>query len=217
MKTHVEVRIRLSLNNGKNLHDVLRRFALKTEGWKWAPKQSKDYQSSNGGPAGFVISDSIQGLERAAVAVANVNPKHPNSFCVTNIVPQECSSLTLEQYNAIGLAFARQFGSCLPKDGVRGVVKIAGPDKKLEDIISGAKSRRLFESWLHAPAPLSHPSDLYLLDRFICHLFRHPGAVRTYELEPYLIQDRGLKFDVARWVVARIETGLELLRVDRRF
>jgi len=58
MKTHVEVRIRLSLNDGKHLHDVLRRFALKTEGWKWAPKQSKDYQSSNAGSAGFVISDS---------------------------------------------------------------------------------------------------------------------------------------------------------------
>jgi len=43
------------------------------------------------------------------------------------------------------------------------------------------------------------------LDRFICHLFRHPGAVRTYELDPYLIQDRGWKLEVARWVVARIE------------
>src|SRR6266540_5248404 len=102
MKTHVEVRIRLNLNGGINLHDVLRCFAQKTEGWNWAPEQSKNYQSSHGSPAGFVISDSVQGLQRGAVAVANVNPKHPNSFRVTNIIPQECSSLTLEQYNAIG-------------------------------------------------------------------------------------------------------------------
>jgi len=91
------------------------------------------------------------------VGVANVNPKHPNSFCVTNIVPQECSSHTLEQYNAIGLAFARQFGSCLRKDGVRGAVKILGPDKKLVDIISCREKPGPFESWLHTPYAVEPP------------------------------------------------------------
>jgi hypothetical protein len=217
VNAHVEIRIRLKLKRGQTLHGVLRRFAQKTEGWKFPKKQSLNYQNGNDGQAGFVVCDSIEGLEKAAVAIANLDPKHPNSFRVPNIVPRSCSSLTLEEYNAIGLTFARHFGIWLRKNGTSGSVVIVGPNKTLEDIIPGEKSRRLFEAWLHTPTPLSHPSDLYALDRFICHLFRHPGKVRTYEIESYLIHDRGWKADAARVVMVRIETGLELLRVDREF
>ena len=56
-----------------------------------------------------------------------------------------------------------------------------------------------------------------MLDRFICHLFRHRGKTRTWEIESYLVNDLCWKPATARWVAARIETGLELLRVDRKF
>ena len=217
MKAHMEIRVRLNLSISVTLHDVLSRFARRTKGWKYPAKQSKHYERGNGGQAGFAVCDSVEGLEHATVALANVDPRHPLSFRVTNIIPRNCSSLTLDQYNAIGLAFARQFGSWLRTDRIGGTVKTVGPSKTLADIIPGEKSRRLFEAWLRTPTPLSHPSDLYVLDCFICHLFRHPGAVRTYEIESYLVQDRDWKLEIARWVVARIETGLELLRVDRRF
>jgi hypothetical protein len=217
MKAHIEIRVRLNPNNGDTLHDVLSRFARKTKGWKYPVRQSKDYERRHGSQAGFAVCDSVEGLERAAVALANLDPRHPSRFRVTNIIPRSCSSLTLDQYNAIGLAFARQFASWLRTTRFGGTVKTVGPSKALVDIIPGEKSRKLFEAWLHSPTPLSHPSDLYVLDCFICHLFRHPGAVRTYELESYLVQDRDWKPGTARFVVARIETGLELLRVDRKF
>jgi hypothetical protein len=217
VKTHLEIRIRLSLNDGTSLHNVLRQFARETKGWSFPVKKSGDYQHSNRRPAGFVDCNSVGGLKRAHVAIANLDQKHPNSFCVTNILPQKSSSFTLEEYNAIGLAFASEFGSWLRKNRLHGEVRTIGPDKKLEDIICGEKSRALFEAWLHTPTPLEHPSDLYMLDSFICHLFRHPGAVRTYELEPYLVQDRGWTPALAQFVVSRIQTGLELLRVDRNF
>jgi hypothetical protein len=217
MKAHMEIRVRLNLNKGVTLHDVLSRFARRTKGWKYPAKQSRDYERGHGGQAGFAVCDSVEGLERAAVALANLDPRHPNRFRVTNIIPRSCSSLTLDQYNAIGLAFARQFASWLRTNRIGGTVETVGPSKALADIIPGEKSRRLFEAWLRTPTPLSHPSDLYVLDCFICHLFRHPGAVRTHEIESYLVQDRDWKPEIARWVVARIETGLELLRVDRKF
>jgi hypothetical protein len=216
VKTHVEIRIRVSLHDGTNLHDVLRQFARETKGWSFPVKNSGNYQRSNGRPAGFVDCNSVAGLKRAHVAIANLDQKHPNSFRVTNILPQKSSRFTLDEYNAIGLAFARECGSWLRKNRLHGELRIIGPDKKLEDIICGEKTRRLFDAWLRTPTPLSHPSDLYVLDCFICHLFRHPGAVRTYELEPYLVQDRGWKPELAQLVVSRIETGLELLRVDRK-
>ena len=217
MKAHIEIRVRLNLNNGVTLHDVLSRFARKTKGWKYPAKNSKDYECLHGGSAGFAVCDSVEGLEPSAVALANLDPKHPHSFRVTNIIPRTCSSLTLDQYNAIGLAFARQFASWLRTNRPGGTVKTVGPSKTLADIIPGEKSRRLFEAWLHTPTPLCHTNDLYVLDCFICHLFRHPGAIRTYEIGSYLVQDRDWKPEIARWVVARIETGLELLRVDRKF
>jgi hypothetical protein len=217
MKAHIEIRVRLNLNNGETLVDVLAGFARKTMGWTYPAKKSKDYERGHGAAAGFLVCDSVEGLERASVALANLDPEHPNRFCVTNIVPRIVSSLTLDQYNAIGLAFARQFSGWLRTSPFGGTVKTVGPSKTLEHIIPGEKSRRWFEAWLHSPTPLSHPSDLHVLDCFICHLFRHPGVVRTYEIESYLVQDRGWKREGARAAVARIETGLELLRVDRKF
>jgi hypothetical protein len=217
LKAHVEIRIRLNLKNGDTLHDVLRLFANQSNGWGFPEKQSTEYQTLHRGPAGFADCISIKGLKRAGVAIANVDEKHPNSFRVTNIVPQECSSLTLEQYNTIGLAFAQAFRGWLKAKRFGGAVEIVGPNKTLADIIPGAKSRKVFEAWLHTPTPLSHPSDLQALNLFICHLFRHPGSVRTYEIESYLTQDRNWKPEAAREAVTRIETGLELLRVDRRF
>ncbi|HZM03991.1 MAG TPA: hypothetical protein VFC44_13350 [Candidatus Saccharimonadales bacterium] len=217
MKTHVEIRIRLSLKDGTTLHDVLRQFARKTQGWSFPVKESRDYQHSNRRPAGFVDCDSVGRLKPAHVAIANLDQKHPNSFRVTNIIPKKSSSFTLEEYNAIGLAFAHQFGNWRRKNRVYGEVRIIGPDKKLKDIIPGEKSRMRFEAWLRTPTPLGHPNDLYVLNCFICHLFRHPGRVRTYELEPYLVQDRGWTPALAHELVARIETGLALLRVDRKF
>ena len=217
MKAHVEIYIRLHFDGGKTLHDVLRQFAGKTNGWSFPVKPSEDYQDRHMRPAGYADCVSVRGLKRAGVAIANIDTKHPNSFRVTNIVPQKCSSLTLEQYNAIGLAFARQFGSWLRKDRVRGTVKVVGPNKKLEDIIKGPKCRRLFEAWLYTPTLISHPADIQALHVFICALFRYGSAARSYEIGQFLIEDRGWKPNTANCVVAEIEKGLEILTVNRNF
>ena len=156
-------------------------------------------------------------FKAAAVAIANVGVKRPNNFRVPNIVPRDCSTLTLDEYNAIGLAFVDSFSGWLKRGSYHGTIEVIGPNRTLADIIPGKKARQLFETWLHTPTPVSHPSDIHVLDCFICHLFRHRGGVRTYEIEPYLLEDLGWKAGTARWVVARIETGLELLRVDRKF
>lgn len=217
MKTHVEIHIRLKQIPGGGLHEILREFARQMSGWEFPEESSQDYQEHHGSDAGFAVCLPEHGLDYAAVAIANLDKKHPKSFRVPNIVPRQCSSLTLDQYNAVGLAFARDFREWLPRSSVGGVVEVVGPNKTLKDVISGEQSRKYFEAWLQTPTPVSHPSDIYALDRFICHLFRHRGTTRTWEIESYLIDDQNWKPETARWVVARIETGLELLRVDRKF
>ncbi len=217
MKTHVEIQIRLNLDNGQTLHDILRVFASEGKGWKFPLKSSRAYQIDNRRPAGFLLCDSVDGLERAVVAIANLDSTAPSRFRVANIFRPQCGSLTLDQYNAIGMAFASSFRRFLRRREYGGIVEICGPEKRLSEIIKGPKCRRLFEAWFHTPTPLGHPNDIYFLDCFIWHLFRHPGTFRTYELASYLVQDRKWEPDAARSAVARIEAGLELLRVDRKF
>lgn len=217
MKTHVEIKIVLKRVPSGGLHEILRTFCRRTKGWHFPREQSKEYQRHNGSGAGFAVCVRGGELELASVAVANLDAKHSNSFSVPNIVPRERSSLTLDQYNAVGIAFAADFRDWLKRSSLSGTVEVVGPERTLANIIPGEKTRRFFEAWLHSPTPVSHPSDIYALDRFICHLFRHRGKARTWEIEPYLVHDLQWTPETARWVIARIETGLELLRVDRKF
>ena len=225
MKAHVEIYIRFELDGGKSLHDVLREFAGKTKGWVFPLKESLDCQNGHGFPAGFVVSDSVKSLERGAVAVANLDPKHLNRFRVTNIVPREFSHLSMDQYNAIGISFAKHFHQFLRMSKIGGVVKVTNPNKELSDIITGDKCRKLFESWLHSPTsiwphpppPISHPADVERLYVFICGLFRYGSDARSYEIERFLIEDRKWKPSDARFVASEIEKGLQLLKVNQRF
>lgn len=217
MFAHVEIHIRLKLNNSENLHTVLKRFAKQSKGWKWPSKQSRDYQKLHGASASFVICDSITGLERGAVAIANVQPKYPGSFRVTNIVPQDSSSLTMAQYNDIGTAFTKDFRCFLHASRMKGEVQICGPQIGLPEIITGTKCRRFFESWLQTPTPTSHPSDVHALDRFTCAAFRFGAKMNLDRLARYLIEDRKWNADSAAWAMERIQAGLDVLKVNRKF
>lgn len=217
MDVHVKIRLRLKLKKPETLHTILRSFAKQSPGWKWAPRQSADYQKMHKAPAGFVVSDSVQGLARAAVAIANVNEKHPHSFEVTNIVPQECSSLTMSEYNGIGTAFAKAFKLFLKSTRRNGVVNMVGPKIGLDEIIAAPKCRWFFEKWLQTPTPTSHPSDVRKLDNFICAMFRYSADVDLNHLERHLVEDRKWKSDSAAWAMERIQTGLDVLKANQRF
>jgi hypothetical protein len=216
MKAHIEIKIHFKQLPDGGLHQILGEFAKQTKGWRFPKDQSEDYRRGAGYEAGFAVSQGRKDLQPAAVAVANLDQKHPSTFRVPNIVPRMCSSLSVDEHNAIGIAFV-DFRCWLRTRSLRGSVEVIGPNRTLNEIIPGEKTRRLFETWLRTPTPVSHPSDLNVLDRFMCHLFRHPGNARIWEIEPYLVHDLNWKSETARWVATRIETGLELLRVDRKF
>jgi hypothetical protein len=217
MVVHVKIRLRLKLKKSEKLHTVLQSFAKQSPGWKWATKQSADYQKMHQAPAGFVMCDSVQGLARAAVAVASLNEKHPHSFEVTNIVPQDSSSLTMSEYNDIGTAFTRAFKSFLKSNRRNGEVKVTGPEIGLDEIITAPKCRRFFQTWLQTPTPTSHPSDVRALDNFICAVFRHNADVDLNRLGRHLVDDRKWKADSAAWAMERIQTGLDVLKTNQRF
>jgi hypothetical protein len=177
--------------------------------------KSRDYQRGHGSAAGFVICRSIPGLPVAAVAIANLNPRHPSSFGVPNIVPRPRSQLSLTEYNSIARAFAKAFGYFVRRRKL-GQLTLIGPNIGLEQIIRGRRCRLYFQSWLQTPTPISHPSDVWQLDRFICAIFRHHAKVNLWDLEKHLIEDRKWKPVDAAWAMRRIQTGLDILRANQK-
>lgn len=216
MKTHVDILIRLNIDQAGSLHAILRQFAAETEGWKFPQKQSEDYQERHDGSAGFVVSEAVDGLERAAVAIAQRDKRRANSFHVPNIVPRDGSSLTLQQHNAIGERFADDLRRFMREKQYSGSLKKIGPEIGLAEIISAPKCRRFFEAWLQTPTPTGHPSDVWLLDRFICAAFQHRAKLNLFDLQKHLVEDRKWRAESAGWAVRRIQTGFDILQVNRK-
>jgi len=215
LKTHVEIRIRFEFKDGETLHTVLREFAAKREGWIYPAKESQEYEVSHGLPAGYVVCKSVEGLKPAAVAIASLSAKKPSCFDVPNIVPVETGSLTLGEYNAIGKAFAENIRHFLRDGPFRGEVEVSSAEKGLAEIIPAEKCRKFFEAYLRRPT--SHPLDIERLDVFICALFRHRAKVNTHEIWAHLVEDLGWDRERASWVKERIDTGLDVLAIDRKF
>ena len=222
MKAHVEILIRLGLDEGETLHDVLCKFARDSKVWSFLKVESETCQTHIGGEGGYLVCEPGKGIKRALVAIAVAKNKRPNTFYVANIVPQDCFQLTIVEYNAIGLAFVRDFKKWLKKSSFDGNVHCTNANKTLADIIPGEKCREYFERYLNSSIWDSstlptHPSDIEKLDVFICALIRYGADVSSDEIERHLIADRKWKPADAAWVRRRIDTGLDVLRVDRKF
>jgi hypothetical protein len=212
VRTHVEILIRLKLNESENLHTVLRQFSCRAEGWDFPEAKSKGYQQLHGSAAGFIVSENIKGLQRAAVAVAQ-KKKRACTFYVPNIVPRDTSHLSLRQYNDIGQRFAADFRNFLREQKHQGVLETIGPEIGLNEIITAPRCKELFTAWLRSPTPTSHPSDVRLLDQFICLAFRHRARINLYDLEQHLTQDLKWPSVSVTWAIRRIQAGFDILQV----
>lgn len=222
MKAHVEIQIRLNLNEGETLHDVLRQFARGSKVWAFPQAESETYQTHILGEGGYLVCEPTRATKPAIVAIAIAKAKRPNTFYVANIVPKDCFELTIAEYNAIGLAFVRDFRKWLKKCPFTGSVQCTDANKTLAEIIPGEKTREFFERFLrcdvwNSHSLPSHPSDIEKLDVFICALFRYGAGIRSDEIEQFLVSDKKLKSADAAWVRRRIDTGLDVLKMDRRF
>jgi hypothetical protein len=93
---------------------------------------------------------------------------------------------------------------------------------ELDEIISGPKTRKLFERFLFAgniwgTPTTTHPGDIEKLDVFICALNRYRSHVRIPALKQWLIERKKWPHEDAEWTCTRIQVGLEILRANRLF
>jgi hypothetical protein len=76
----------------------------------------------------------------------------------------------------------------------------------------------LFERYLNLFPKSYHPNDIERLDIFICAVSRFcRKRIDLYRLKRYLIEDLDWDYKDAEWCFDRIETGLEILKVNKKF
>ena len=136
---------------------------------------------------------------------------------LANIVPKPGGSISMEKYNEIGLLFIREFKAFYIYQNKRVTITSTGEAITLADIIPGSKTRTFFQRYLNAHPLSYHPLDIERLDVFICALSRFRSSIKLELLNRYLKEELNWDKKDANWCTKRINTGLRVLEVNRKF
>ncbi len=103
-------------------------------------------------------------------------------------------------------------------------MRCSSDNERLKEIITGQKTRYFFDNylkplciWSSNPPYIKHTKDVQRLDKFICAASRFRSKINISELERYLIENLAWSTENAYWVRQRIETGLEILNLNKKF
>lgn len=212
MKTYIEVFLKYPYSNQEDFIDLLRQFSQHSDGWDFLETKSEEYSSSTRRPSCLILKSESQ-IYRT-IAITN---KHQNTFYIANIIPKGSSPISIAEYNNIATEFVNDFRRYIRQISIKIEVKTTNEKVELKNIITGDKSRQLFEKYLALFPRSYHPLDIERLDSFICYLSRH--AKTTIDLSllmRWLIEEKEWFEKDALWCVDRIRTGLKILEVNRK-
>lgn len=213
MKTYIEVSIVSRYEDHDNFIGALREFATSVDDWDYLDAQSEEYASVTGEPSCAILH--LGNAHSPAIAITN---KSGNTFYVANIVPKVSGQITMHEYNQVVGDFARDLRKYAKSVGLDLVVKTTSESIGLNGIITGTKCRGLFEQYLNLYPVSYHPLDIKRLDTFICCLSRHTkNRVDLALLKGWLLQEKGWSDKDASWCVDRIDTGIAILDVNKKY
>lgn len=213
MRTYVDVLVVSRYGDNADFIDALRQFANSVEGWKYLESQSQDYASATGEP-----SCVIQKQNNSHSPAVAITKKSSKTFYIANIVPRESGQMSMQEYNQVASEFAGDLRAYGKSVGLQLAVKATSGLIWLKEILSGNKCRAMFVRYLNLHPTSYHPLDIERLDTFICCLSRHARKPTDLELlKGWLINDKGWSTKDANWCVERIEVGLTILRVNRKY
>ncbi len=137
---------------------------------------------------------------------------------VVNIVPGSVSEIGIADYNMILDRFTKAFAIFCGAKRVKMTITQTSDSLTLESAIPGRKTRDFFQRFLNLHPTSYHPSDIERLDVFICAASRyHSGGFNTHRLRRYLMEVLEWKEKDASWCCDRIDAGLDILKVNRKF
>lgn len=213
METYIEVSIVSRYEDHNDFIGALREFATSVDDWEYLGTQSEEYASVTGEPSCAILR--LGNAHSPAIAITN---KSGNTFYVANIVPKESGRISMHEYNQVAGDFAHDLRKYAKSVGLDLEVKATSESIGLNGIITGTKCRGLFEQYLNLYPASYHPLDIKRLDTFICCLSRHAkNRVDLALLKGWLLQEKGWSDKDASWCVDRIDTGIAILDVNRKY
>lgn len=213
MDTYIEVSILSHYEDHNDFISALREFATSVDNWAYLDSQSREYASAVGEPSCAILR--IGNAHSPAIAITN---KSENTFYIANIVPKETRQISMYEYNQIASDFARDLRGYAKNAGLNLTVRTTDASIRLNGIITGEKCRGLFEKYMNLHPLSYHPLDIKRLDTFICCLSRHAkNRPDLALLKRWLIQEKGWSDKDASWCIERINTGIDILDVNRKY
>lgn len=192
---------------------ALRDFTYSSNCWTYMPEESAKYTSLVGYPACMIMLD-----DKEVCLIVAVAKNENGTYYVSNIIPKESGSLLPTEYNKIAKRFAESVEDFTRKSHVPLRVSLLIETLDLKHIISSPIARKSFDQYLAMYPRSYHPADIRRLDMFVCvasRLCRKP--INLDKLEAYLRVKLQWSDEDSRWCRQRIETGFEILRINKKF
>lgn len=212
-KIHKELTLKGRYKNAADLVQIIKDFCAASSDYSYLTKQSKDYQRGINAVCCMIADTTFTVYPGLAFAASG-----DTSLYLANIVPKHVSQIFIKEYNEIASRFAENFGQ-FAKERKLGVRIFTTSDKlTLAVAIPGKKTRELFTRYLALYPTSYHRCDIDRLDTFICAAFRYCRKnIDVDRLRRYLVEILKWEHKDASWCCDRIETGLDILRVNKRF
>jgi hypothetical protein len=222
LEKHATLKIYSKGNNTATVVSALRTACKDIIDYQFEEEKTAEYELLLGNP-GCQIVQIQRGHYFAALCFETDTQKNSKSYLrLTNIIPllpPRC--LKVETYNNIVMDFYKKLHRILYGTGFH--IKLVKPDRFiLENIIHGPRCRALFQRYIDHQGMMwgnfsYHPNETKILDIFIVGLCQYHGKVDIEALNAYMMKIIGWSEKNARWVCERIETGMEILKVRRKF
>lgn len=213
MKTYIDVSIYSQYSQPNEFINALIKFANRSGSWEYLEKQSIAYATGAGAESCAILMKGNK--HHPAIAITN---KNKNIFYIANIVPKESGSISLTEYNRISKEFAKSLIEYKKNEKAKFTVKITSDKVTLSTIITGKKSRELFERYLNLFPTSYHANDIERLDVFICALARFSKKNIDLDLlKVWLINEKQWTKKDADWCTNRVNIGLDILKANKKF
>jgi len=174
------------------------------------------------------LAHNVHGAARDAVIFEYAGAEAPSAFVflldepqgarVTNIVPRNTGSLSIDQYNHIATSFVHDVLSPLAEQLAIGV-ELGPSEKSLEDLLpaSTASALRRFSTSANRATGTEHPQDAEKWDFFVILAHREHASMAPDALRRWLVEDEQWDEDLADDLVLQYESARRLLASNDEF
>ena len=213
MNVFSEVEIRCNEGSDPIFQEIME-FCNSHAKWDYDKIRSKEYTLNILNSKGCIV---IQNESRYVPAFALCEKKNGHVY-IANIVPKDVSKIPLNEYNQLSHDFYDDLRKFKKNNKSKIRLSISKTDLELKDIITANIPRTNFEKFLNF-YPLSyHPNDIKNLDIFICSVFSYSrNRINLDYLGEYLRVKMKWPESNIKWCLNRIETGLEILKVYKKY